>query len=122
MPEPTSLLTEDEVFERLIYNPDNEHRMIIVRGNHGTGKSHLIRFLKGKFERSPFILPEICKPNFFLCESLIVLFQFFLTDFPNFCFFFLTQPLPHGFIHLDDTQSLGVAEHLHILEAFKWLG
>ena len=53
MPEPTSLLTEDEVFERLIYNPDNEHRMIIVRGNHGTGKSHLIRFLKGKFERSP---------------------------------------------------------------------
>lgn len=53
MPAPTSLLTEDEVFEQLIYNPDNEHRMIIVRGNHGTGKSHLIRYLKGKFERSP---------------------------------------------------------------------
>lgn len=53
MPAPTSLLTEDEVFEQLIYNPDNEHRMIIVRGNHGTGKSHLIRYLKGKFEKSP---------------------------------------------------------------------
>lgn len=53
MPAPASLLSEDEVFEQLIYNPNNEHRMIIVRGNHGTGKSHLIRFLKGKFERSP---------------------------------------------------------------------
>lgn len=53
MPVPTKLMTEDEVFEQLIYNPDNEHRMIIVRGNHGTGKSHLIRYLKGKFEKSP---------------------------------------------------------------------
>lgn len=53
MPIPTSLLSEDEVFEQLICNPDNEHRMVIVRGNHGTGKSHLIRYLKGKFERSP---------------------------------------------------------------------
>lgn len=53
MPAPSSSLTEDEVFEQLIYNPDNEHRMIIVRGRHGTGKSHLIRYLKGKFERSP---------------------------------------------------------------------
>lgn len=53
MPAPTKLLSEDEVFEQLIYNPDNDHRMIIVRGNHGTGKSHLIRYLKGKFERSP---------------------------------------------------------------------
>lgn len=53
MPVPTKLLSEDEVFEELIYNPDNDHRMIIVRGDHGTGKSHLIRYLKGKFERSP---------------------------------------------------------------------
>lgn len=53
MPVPTKLMSEDEVFEQLIYNPDNEHRMVIVRGNHGTGKSHLIRYLKGKFERSP---------------------------------------------------------------------
>lgn len=53
MPAPTKLMSEDEVFEQLIYNPDNEHRMVIVRGGHGTGKSHLIRYLKGKFERSP---------------------------------------------------------------------
>lgn len=38
------MMTEDEVFERLIYNPENEHRMIIVRGDNGTGKSHLMPF------------------------------------------------------------------------------
>ena len=46
------LLSENEVFEQLIYNPDNQHRMIIVRGNNGTGKSHLIRYLKAKLESS----------------------------------------------------------------------
>ncbi len=67
MPAPSALLSEDEVFEQLIYNPDNRHRMIIVRGEHGTGKSHLIRYLKGKFERSP---STIYKPS---CEQLIFL-------------------------------------------------
>lgn len=46
-------LSEDEVFEQLIYNPQNAHRMVIVRGNNGTGKSHLIRYLKARFENSP---------------------------------------------------------------------
>lgn len=50
------MMTEDEVFERLIYNPDNEHRMIIVRGDNGTGKSHLIRFLKARFESSSSVI------------------------------------------------------------------
>ena len=43
MPAPTKLMSEDEVFEQLIYNPDNEHRMIIVRGNHGTGFRHTLQ-------------------------------------------------------------------------------
>ena len=47
------LLNEDEVFDQLIYNPENDHRMIIVRGDNGAGKSHLIRFLKAKFENCP---------------------------------------------------------------------
>lgn len=55
MPAPTKLMSEDEVFEQLIYNPDNEHRMIIVRGNHGTGKSHLV---------SALVYTEIMKFNF----------------------------------------------------------
>lgn len=50
---PPKMCTEDEVFSQLICNPSNEHRMIIVRGDNGTGKSHLIRFLKAKFEGSP---------------------------------------------------------------------
>ena len=47
------LMTEDQIFEQLIYNPDNQHRFIIVRGSNGTGKSHLIRFLKAKLENTP---------------------------------------------------------------------
>ena len=46
------VMSEEEVFENLICNPDNEHRMIIVRGDNGTGKSHLIRYLKAKLESS----------------------------------------------------------------------
>ena len=47
------MFSEEEVFSRLICNPGNDHRMIIVRGDNGTGKSHLIRFLKAKLENSP---------------------------------------------------------------------
>ena len=47
------LMNEEEVFQNLVYNPENNHRMIIVRGDNGTGKSHLIRYLKAKFEKSP---------------------------------------------------------------------
>ena len=47
------VMSEAEVFDNLVYNPDNEHRMIIVRGDNGTGKSHLIRYLKAKLEHSP---------------------------------------------------------------------
>ena len=48
-----TLVSEDDVFEKIIYNPENEHRLVIVRGNNGTGKSHLIRYLKAKYEHSP---------------------------------------------------------------------
>ena len=46
------LMNEEEIFENLICNSENEHRMIIVRGDNGTGKSHLIRFLKARLEGS----------------------------------------------------------------------
>lgn len=49
---PPEYMSEDKVFEKLIYNPENLHRLIIVRGNNGTGKSHLIRYLKARFENS----------------------------------------------------------------------
>ena len=47
------LLSEDEVFAKLTDNPDDKDRMVIVRGDNGTGKSHLIRYLKAKLEMSP---------------------------------------------------------------------
>ena len=50
---PAVLMSEEEVFEKLICNPENEHRMIIVRGDNGTGKSHLIRYFKARFVNSP---------------------------------------------------------------------
>ena len=46
----TLRLTEEEVYQNLIYNPDDIHRVIIVRGGNGTGKSHLIRWLRARYE------------------------------------------------------------------------
>lgn len=52
-------MSEDEVYESLIWNPENNHRLIIVRGDNGTGKSHLIRYLKARFEgNSAHYTPE----------------------------------------------------------------
>ena len=47
------LMTEEEVFEKIVYNPDNAHRLVIVRGDNGTGKTHLVRYLHTKFKKSP---------------------------------------------------------------------
>lgn len=43
-------MSEDEVYNNFVVNTKNEHRLVIVRGDAGTGKSHLIRFLKNRFE------------------------------------------------------------------------
>lgn len=42
--------SEEEVYQQLIYNPENIHRLIIIRGSNGTGKSHLIRWLCARYE------------------------------------------------------------------------
>ena len=64
---PPTLMREDEIFEAFVCNPENEHRLVIVRGDNGTGKSHLIRYLKAKFESSP---STVYDPN---TEQLIFL-------------------------------------------------
>lgn len=38
--------TEDELFEKIIMNPDNKHQMVVVYGQSGSGKSHLIRWFQ----------------------------------------------------------------------------
>lgn len=42
------LLSEREVFQDLVVNPDDDHRFIIIRGDNGAGKSHLIRWIRAK--------------------------------------------------------------------------
>lgn len=43
--------TENEIFNGLIKNEENKHQFIIVYGQSGTGKSHLIRYFQTKLER-----------------------------------------------------------------------
>lgn len=44
--------TEEDVFEKYVNNPNNIHQFIVVYGEAGTGKSHLIRWFKEKFEKT----------------------------------------------------------------------
>lgn len=46
---------EDKVFHDLICNEHNQHRVIVVLGDNGTGKSHLIRYFYDKFIHSSAI-------------------------------------------------------------------
>jgi hypothetical protein len=41
--------SEEEIFQEVIRNKENSHKLIVVRGNNGTGKSHLIRWFKAKY-------------------------------------------------------------------------
>ncbi|MGI6647905.1 MAG: hypothetical protein ACOX5W_02295 [Bacillota bacterium] len=41
-------MSEEEIYQQLVYNPNDEHRMIIVRGPNGAGKSHLIRWIRSR--------------------------------------------------------------------------
>ena len=55
--------TESQIFDELICNPNNLHRMIIVRGNNGTGKSHLIRYMKESWRiaQQQYIIQKLSK-------------------------------------------------------------
>lgn len=48
----TKLWSEEEVFSNLVANTENQHRLVIVRGSNGAGKSHLIRWLRARFDSS----------------------------------------------------------------------
>lgn len=51
LPKSKDYKTEDEIFDQLIRNEEDKHQFIIVYGNPGTGKSHLIRYFEEKFKR-----------------------------------------------------------------------
>ena len=41
--------SEEEVYKKYVLNPENKHQFIVVYGQSGTGKSHLIRWFEAKF-------------------------------------------------------------------------
>lgn len=43
--------TEDEIYNKYICNPENNHQFILVVGDNGTGKSHLIRWFDAKLKQ-----------------------------------------------------------------------
>lgn len=43
--------TEEEVYKKYILNPKNLHQFIAIYGEAGTGKSHLIRWFKERYEQ-----------------------------------------------------------------------
>lgn len=43
--------TEEQVYKRIILNPNNQHQFVLVIGSSGAGKSHLIRWFNAKMEK-----------------------------------------------------------------------
>lgn len=42
--------SEEDVYKKFIVNPTNKHQFIVVYGQNGTGKSHLIRWLEARYK------------------------------------------------------------------------
>lgn len=41
--------SEEDIYKKFILNPENRHQFIVVYGQSGTGKSHLIRWLEARY-------------------------------------------------------------------------
>ena len=46
---PEKTVLEDELLQRVLLDLPDSHRVIMIRGSQGTGKSHIIRWLKEKY-------------------------------------------------------------------------
>lgn len=46
-------LNENQIYDQYIVNRANKHQMLVVRGTHGSGKSHLICWLHNRFVSDP---------------------------------------------------------------------
>src|SRR5665648_150768 len=46
---PEKTVLEDELLQRVLLDLPDSHRVIMIRGGQGTGKSHIIRWLKEKY-------------------------------------------------------------------------
>ena len=50
MPESNVNYTEDQLLNEIIMNPSNKHQFVVVYGQAGSGKSHLIRWFEAKYK------------------------------------------------------------------------
>ncbi len=44
--------SEEDIFKKYIFNPEDRHQFIAIYGQSGTGKSHLIRWFAARYEQS----------------------------------------------------------------------
>ncbi len=49
-PESQKYVSEEDIYKRFIINPTNKHQFIVVYGQSGTGKSHLIRWFEARYK------------------------------------------------------------------------
>lgn len=42
--------SEEDIYKKFIVNPSNKHQFIVVYGQSGTGKSHLIRWFEARYK------------------------------------------------------------------------
>lgn len=51
---PTSgkFFTEEDIYKKYINNPKNQHQFIVIYGQSGTGKSHLIRWFEARYSQN----------------------------------------------------------------------
>lgn len=49
-PNPSKFISEQDILDTYVKNPKNKHQFIVVYGESGTGKSHLIRWLKTSYD------------------------------------------------------------------------
>lgn len=52
MPSGGKYFTEEDVYKKFIKNPQNQHQFIVVYGQSGTGKSHLIRWFEARYSQN----------------------------------------------------------------------
>ena len=50
MPTSKTYTTEEDIYKNYIINPSNRHQFIVVYGQGGTGKPHLIRWFEARYK------------------------------------------------------------------------